>query len=169
MKTRFQLGSLFVLGVACLGVGAFAQKEITRNAAQRPGNNAKSKSSKQSLEEYLVRKKVIGHIKERQALWAALVKAWPQTFGKDTVHAGFDGKPLVDLQICAENSSLTEICFYRQGEICTFDARTKKISPVVMQLVLPPINEITYTVSTSSEGSNFILWSSGRPVACIGD
>ena len=168
MKKRLPVIPIALTALAlCSVLGAVAQNAQTSKPAMPSGEHkAAVKRGSLSLEEYLIRSKVITHNAERKALWTALWKVWPGTFHASKADlAAING---ASIALYAENASATELCFYKSGRVYTFDGHEGQISPVVMAKVLPPINAITFQDSKGPEGPSFILWCSGQPEASIG-
>jgi hypothetical protein len=85
----------------------------------------------------------------REALWAALFKACP--------------KEAQDINVYAENDSLTQVCFRSGGQTMLFSLRTGRAEPVHHMKALPrgSVNRITYFSRGPDDGA-FILWSNGK-------
>lgn len=169
MNRPYRINSI-LLAIAGIGiaVATLAQGHIAGNTATQATGGKQLGSRNHDLETMLVEEKIVTHVAERKALWTALSVAWPKTFGNSSTSKNFEGKVVVDADLYAENGSVTEICFYRKGQIYTFNMQEKKINPVHMAKVLPVINAITYTKGAPPSGPGFILWGSGHAEAYIG-
>jgi hypothetical protein len=84
--------------------------------------------------------------KKREALWQALEKALPEKYREIDVHA--------------ENPSLTQVLFRSQGMTLTFSLKTGKVEEVPHMKALAKINRITF--EESQGGGDFALWHNGR-------
>lgn len=161
MNRQFQVRSI-LLALAVTGIAAGTLAQIQAAGGKRAGSRS------HDLETILVEEKIVTQTAERKALWTALGSAWPKTFGKSSTGTNIEGKAVVDADIYAENGSVTEICFYRKGQVYTFNMQERRINPVQMAKVLPVINAITYTKGAPPSGPGFILWGSGHAEAYIG-
>jgi hypothetical protein len=85
----------------------------------------------------------------REALWAALFKACP--------------KEAQDINVYAENDTLTQVCFRSGGRTMLFSLKTGKAEVVHHMKALPrgSVNRITYFSRGRDDGA-FILWFSGK-------
>src|SRR5262249_50554861 len=122
----------------------------------------------QSLEEMLTQYKIVTHNEERKALWTAMRKAWPKTFGKPGVTPGVEGASAITIDLYAENDLATEICFSRRNAVYLFNGHEGRIVSVPIAKVLPHINAITFIKSKGPMGYSYILWSYGRPEVSVG-
>jgi hypothetical protein len=84
--------------------------------------------------------------KKRAALWQALGKALPKEYR--------------EIDVYAENSSLSQILFRSRGTTLTFSLQTGKVEPVLHMKALPRINRITFEQNKS--GGYFALWANGQ-------
>ncbi|MFO0880409.1 MAG: hypothetical protein U0840_23940 [Gemmataceae bacterium] len=79
---------------------------------------------------------------KRAALWQALLKALPEKYR--------------EIDVYAENPSLTQVLFRSKGTTCLFSLRTGKVEPVLHMKLLPRINRITY--EQNKVASFYALW-----------
>ena len=84
--------------------------------------------------------------KKRVALWEALEKALPKEYAQ--------------IDVCAENPSLTAIVFRSEGVTLQFTLKSGKVEVVHHMKSLGRINRITFRENES--GGAWILWLNGR-------
>ena len=167
MQKQFRIVPMALATSALCGVlGAVAQNaQPNKNALPEGGSKPTLNQSRLSLEESLLQSKVITHNSERKALWKALWKVWTKTFESSKTDLAVNNG--AHITVYAENESATQLCFYRDGKIYTFDIGEGQITPLVMAKVLPPINAITFQDGKGAEGPKFVLWCNGQPEASI--
>jgi ABC-type amino acid transport substrate-binding protein len=169
MNTHPRLCLLILAPTAALLVGAVAQSLRAGTPAPQAASANALKTRSRSLPDYLVQIGAVTQPAKRQALWAALRRAWPATFGTHDSNPDLSGGRVIRMDVYAENGELTRICFCRGNQVYTFDLHTGKITPISMAKVLPVINAITYAHGKEPMGPGFILWSDGSPEAYIGE
>ena len=91
--------------------------------------------------------------KRREQLWQALSKVLPKKF-----------EPIDSY---AENTELTKIVFYNQGQVLKFSLTDKKLEQMQVMKVLGRINRITCEI----DGCDFdwILWNNGQRELTLDD
>ena len=85
-------------------------------------------------------------VKKRSALWQALWKALPEKYK--------------EIDVYAENSSLSQVLFRSQGTTLTFSLQTGKVEEVHHMKALFKINRITY--EQREAGGYYALWYNGQ-------
>jgi hypothetical protein len=84
--------------------------------------------------------------KKRAALWQALLKALPKKYK--------------EIDVYAENPSLSQVLFRSQGTTLTFSLKTGKVEPVLHMKAIPKVNRITF--EQNKNGGWFVLWYYGQ-------
>jgi len=84
--------------------------------------------------------------KKRAALWQALLKALPEKYK--------------EIDVYAENPSLSQVLFRSQGTTLTFSLKTGKVEPVLHMKLLRKVNRITF--EQNKHGGWFVLWYYGE-------
>lgn len=96
--------------------------------------------------------KVKDEARGREVLWKALLKALPEKYR--------------EIDVYAENPSLTQVVFRSQGTTLTFSLATGKVEPVLHMKVLLKVNRITF--EKNKIGGWFVLWYYGQRELEIG-
>jgi hypothetical protein len=93
---------------------------------------------------------------KRQKLWAQLMSGLPNTISR--------------IDVYAEDTSLSAICFRSQGVTYLFDGTSNRLSPVEHAKALPKgsVNQITFVAHRDRPGGAFILWSNGQRQLSVG-
>ena len=65
-----------------------------------------------------------------------------------------------EIDVYAENPSLSQVLFRSQGTTLTFSLKTGQVEPVLHMKVLPKINRITF--EQNKNGGWFVLWYYGQ-------
>ncbi|HEY7544316.1 MAG TPA: hypothetical protein VID27_05510 [Blastocatellia bacterium] len=89
---------------------------------------------------------------KRKALWKALLEACPQEYR--------------EIDVYAENPSLTQVCFRSKNRTFFFDIRRQKVEEQLHAKMLGRINRITFREQGSSRA--FILWYCGEQELSLG-
>jgi hypothetical protein len=93
---------------------------------------------------------------KRQKLWAQLMRELPDTSSR--------------IDVYAENTSLTAICFRSAGVTYLYDGTSNRLSPVSHAKALPKgsVNQITFFAHQDSPTGAFILWGNGQRLLSVG-